>query len=520
MFSEPIEASTINATSFTVRATVSGAAVPGTVVYNTATRVATFTPTSPLASNTTYTVTIAGTVRDIAGNQMGSNFVSTFRTGDNVAPTVVSTVPADLATNVPRSIVLSATFSEPMDPATINTTTFTLRATAGAAVAGTVAYDAATNTATLTPLAQLDGGTTYTATITTGAKDVAGNSLAANRTWTFITADNTPPTVTSVSPLNGATDVAVNTSVTVTFSEPMNPSTINTTTVNVRNSNTNAPVPGVVTYNAASNSATFTPSGPLANGTAYTVTVTTGAMDVGGNALASTFTSGFTTIPVADTTRPTVVATTPPTGATGVATNTAVTVSFSEPMDATSINGTTVRLNVTAGGAPVAGTVTYNAGTNTATFTPTAPLANNTGYTLTVTTGVRDVAGNTLLSDSTSTFTTVADTTAPTVIATSPANDAMNVSITSAVTVTFSEDMDPARINGTTFNLRTTTGGIAKAGTVSYNTTTRIATFTPTTPFAPATSYTGTVTTGARDVAGNGLAGTFTFAFTTAAAAP
>ncbi|MDQ3082772.1 MAG: Ig-like domain-containing protein [Gemmatimonadota bacterium] len=47
-----------------------------------------------------------------------------------------------------------------------------------------------------------------------------------------------------------------------------------------------------------------------------------------------------------------------------------------------------------------------------------------------------------------------------------------------------------------------------------------MATFTPTTPFAPATSYTGTVTTGARDLAGNGLAGTFTFTFTTAAAAP
>jgi len=189
-------------------------------------------------------------------------------------------------------------------------------------------------------------------------------------------------------------------------------------------------------------------------------------------------------------------------------------------MDATSINGTTVRLNVTAGGAPVAGTVTYNADTNTATFTPTAPLANNTGYTLTVTTGVRDVAGNTLLSDFTSTFTTVADTTAPTVIATSPANDTTNVPITSAVTVTFSENMNPATINGATFNLRTTTGGIEKAGTVSYNTATRIATFTPTTPFAPATNYTGTVTTGARDVEGNPLAGTFTFAFTTAAAAP
>lgn len=517
-FSEPVDPTTINATSFTVRATASGTAVAGTVTYNAATRVATFTPSVPLATNTAYTVTIAGTVRDLAGNQMGANFQSTFTTGDNVPPTVVSTVPADLAANVSPSVVLAATFSEAMDPATINTTTFTLRVTATSApVAGAVAYNPATTTATFTPSSPLAGGTTYTATITTGAKDAAGNALAANRIWTFITADNTPPAVAAVSPQNTATGVAITSAVTVTFSEPMNASTINSTTFNLRNTVTSALVAGVVTYNAAANSATFTPGGPLANGTNYTVTVTTGATDAGGNALASQFTSSFTTALVADVTRPTVVATTPPNGATGVATNTAVTVAFSEPMDPTSITTTTVRLTVTTGGALVTGTVTYSAGTNTATFTPASPLAHGTSYTLTVTTGAKDVAGNTLLTNFTSSFTTVADTTAPTVIVTSPANNATNVPVSSAVTVTFSEDMDLTTINGTTFNLQTTVGGVAKAGTVSYNTATRVATFTATTPLAPGTTnYTATVTTGARDTAGNGLAGTFIFSFTTA----
>ena len=86
-------------------------------------------------------------------------------------------------------------------------------------------------------------------------------------------------------------------------------------------------------------------------------------------------------------------------------------------MDATTITGTTnVRLNVTVGGAVVAGTVTYNAGMNMAIFSPTLPLVVSTGYTVTVTTGVKDVAGNAMASQFTSTFTTTAgaDATAPT----------------------------------------------------------------------------------------------------------
>jgi len=517
-FSEAIDPATISATNFIVR-TSSGAAVPGTVTYNAATRVATFTPSAPLTSNTAYTVTIVGTVRDVAGNEMGANFVSTFTTGDNVAPTVVSTTPADLATNVPTNVVLSATFSEAMDPSTINAMTFLLRSTlSGAAVSGTVAYNPATFTATFTPSSPLMGATTYTATITTGARDVAGNPLAASRSWTFITADNTAPTVLTVSPPNNASGVAITSAVTVTFSEPMNASTINTTTFNLRNTGTGALVAGTVTYNAAANSATFTPSAPLANGTNYTVTVTTGVTDIGGNPLANQFTSTFTTAQPADVTRPTVVATTPPTGATGVATNTVVTATFSEPMDPTSINSSTVLLTPQGGGAPVAGTVSYNAGTNTATFTPSAPLANFTTYTLTVTIGVKDVAGNTLATNFTSSFTTLLDTIAPTVIATSPASNSTNVSRSVAVTVTFSENMDPATINGTTFTLRTTVGGVAVTGTVSYNVSTRVATFTLPSGvlLAAGTSYTATVTTDARDTAGNRLAGTFTFSFTTA----
>ena len=77
--------------------------------------------------------------------------------------------------------------------------------------------------------------------------------------------------------------------------------------------------------------------------------------------------------------------------------------------------------------------------------------------------------------------------------------------------------MNPATLNGTltNFTVRTTVGSVAVLGTVSYNATTRIATFTPTANLAPNTGYTVTITSGATDLAGNGLAGNFIFTFTT-----
>src|SRR6185436_5165697 len=139
----------------------------------------------------------------------------------------------------------------------------------GTSVSGQVTYTAATNVATFTPSVGLAPGT-FTATITTGAKDAFGIALAANFVWTFTTAATVaPPTVVSTVPANGATGVAVNTTISATFSEAMNPATINGTTFTVTGPGA-TPVAGTVTY--AGNTATFTPSAVLANSTLFTAT--------------------------------------------------------------------------------------------------------------------------------------------------------------------------------------------------------------------------------------------------------
>ena len=104
--------------------------------------------------------------------------------GDTTAPTVSSTNPANGATGV---AVITATFSEGMSASTITATNFTVSGPGPAAVFGTVAYNSSTYLATFTPATALAPGTPYTATITTGVKDVAGNSLASAHPWSFTT---------------------------------------------------------------------------------------------------------------------------------------------------------------------------------------------------------------------------------------------------------------------------------------------------------------------------------------------
>ena len=105
------------------------------------------------------------------------------------------------------------------------------------------------------------------------------------------------------------------------------------------------------------------------------------------------------------------------------------------------------------------------------------------------------------------------DNTAPTVSSTSPDNNAVDVSIVTAISVTFSEQMDASTVNDTNFTVAN--GGGPVAGTVSYSGTT--ATFTPTDPLDLSTPYTATVSTGVTDKAGNPLAQDYTWTFTTAA---
>ncbi len=107
---------------------------------------------------------------------------------DKGAPSVSSTIPASNSENVPRNMTISVVFDEEMDPASISATTFTVKQ-GTTSVTGVVAYTG--TIATFTSAVNLAANKKYTASITTGAKDVAGNALASNKTWEFTTGGST-----------------------------------------------------------------------------------------------------------------------------------------------------------------------------------------------------------------------------------------------------------------------------------------------------------------------------------------
>jgi hypothetical protein len=230
--------------------------------------------------------------------------------------------------------------------------------------------------------------------------DVAGTALAQNYVWTFTTAAGpiiTPPTVLSTIPLLGASSVPLNQIVSATFSKAMNPATITTITpptftlTYVASGGVTTPVAGLVAYAAIGDTLTFTPAANLAPSTLFTATITTGAQDLTGTALASNYVWTFTTGTVLATTPPELVSTVPANAAIKVPLNQAISATFTEAMDPLSI--TTASFQLTQGITPIAGTVSYDAINFIATFTPTSPLLASKVYTATVTNGATSATG-------------------------------------------------------------------------------------------------------------------------------
>jgi hypothetical protein len=147
------------------------------------------------------------------GNNYWVDVVFNTTAPDTTPPTVTSAAPADGATGVSTTAMVTATFSEAMNASTITTGTFVLRNPSNAVVAATVTYNATTRVAALDPSQPLSGSTTYTATITgggSGVKDAAGNPLANNVVWSFTTAAAAPSSIWSTSTLPAAVDADTN----------------------------------------------------------------------------------------------------------------------------------------------------------------------------------------------------------------------------------------------------------------------------------------------------------------------
>ncbi|MCP4105703.1 MAG: M28 family peptidase [Desulfobacteraceae bacterium] len=397
-FYTDMDSTTLNANTFFV---TTGTAynlktVTGTISYSDT--VAIFSPAAPLENNTAYKATVTTGAKDANGGPLATDYVWTFTTAGSSDSLISSTAPAGGSAGVPVNTTVAVTFSEAMNTSTLENA-FSLKAGSGYGMSNvpvTMTYNAGNNTATFTPATALYNSTTYTAMVTTDAKSAAGYSLEADYSWSFTTVEGGTEhlRVTSVSPVNNAIAVDVNTVIKAVFSKEMNPSTINRDTFYVVAGigyDLQA-IAGEVSYSGVT--ATFTPASPLDYESVYTAVVTTDAKDMDGNPIGYDFEWVFTTEEGGGV-HPTV---------TSVDVHEdRLTITFSSEMDPSSVEESLmIKLLIPGiGYGIVAGKFSYNG--TTATFMPYSDFIPGASYEITIT-GARDTEGNYLKFDG-STFT-------------------------------------------------------------------------------------------------------------------
>lgn len=465
--------------------------------------------------------------------------------GAVLAPTVIAVTPLNNATAVPLdNPLITARFSEPVQP--INGgASFTVNCAAPCTNAsGTVTLDSTARLATFTLAAgtSLAPLTQYTATVTAARSVANGLPMDNPFVWRFTT--GTRPTVTLTQPVTSSpaqTNVPVATAITATFSEDMAAATFSTSSFTVVCSAPCTSPAGTVSYTAGTRTARYTPAAALAAGTTYTVTVTRAVTNLVGDALSGnqaafpapsnyvwTFTTQFP---------PTVNAVAPASNATGVALNLAViNAEFSEPV-APLASPANFTVTCAAPCTNPTGTVSLDASGRVAsyTLTPGTPLEPQTLYTATVNGATSQATGLAMTAPYVWRFTTgmANDVTRPRVTVTQPLTTSPgptpNAPANTAITASFTEDMNPATINAGSFTLSCAAPCVAPAGTVRYSVSTRTAIFTPNANLAVGATYTATVRQTASDLSNQQLAGNqaalpaasdYVWTFTTSAAAP
>ena len=384
--------------------------------------------------------------------------------GDTTPPSVTVFSPAAGLTNVATSAAVSVTFSESMNAATVNASTVQLL-DGGSVVSVVRSYNAATNTVTLTPASALANSKTYTILVKGGAsgvKDLAGNAQLADASSSFTTvagvtvvtsslwnnsatpayADSgesrpielgvkftstTDGTITGLKFYKSAANTGVHTAHLWSGSGQLLATAVFTGETGSGWQQVNLATPVAITAGATYVASYFTTTGhysitrpyfnvPYTNGP-LTVPVAGGVYRYGVSAFPTmTYQNTnywvdlvLSTVVAVDATPPVVSTVSPAGGATSVATYATPQVTFSEAMSAATVNSSTVQL--LDGGSVVSASVSYNAGTKTATITPAAALGNSKTYTILVTggaSGVKDLAGNALAVDASSSFTTAA----------------------------------------------------------------------------------------------------------------
>ena len=268
--------------------------VPGRITISGTTSI--FTPETVLLPETEYTATIVTGRTNSSKDAEPHEYSWKFKTGkhqQNNSPAVIATDPAGNATSVPVAPLIKVTFNQELTTTMQSSLRISLKK-GTLSVEGILSFSG--NTATFKPDVNLTPGTMYSCRVKIEDIDIVDDDKPGDSyLWSFTTEEEgsnaATPAVITVVPANNALFVILESTSSITFNAPMNPATINTTTITL--SQGTIPVTGSVAYSGVT--ATFKPSAALVPGTVYTGMVTTGVQDIAGNALAANYTWSFKT---------------------------------------------------------------------------------------------------------------------------------------------------------------------------------------------------------------------------------
>jgi len=522
VFSKPLNPIFVSASTFDLILNDTGQMIPINVTLSSNAMEVTLQPQIPLLANTYYRF-YAGTpsaLQDENGNNVSGGWYYFYTNGgaDTTSP-IVTVTPLNGATSIPLNAQVTATLNVPMDPTSWNQNSIQLL-NGSTPMAGTVSM---TNSQTLTfvPSANLNAGTTYTIKVS-GFTDANGNPVVLY-TSTFTTgtvAGSGGLTVISTNITNGSTGVSNTQPIILTFSQILDPNTVNSATLKVMNGwSSNNAIAG--TYSLPNpNQVEFVPTSPYPAGATIYVGECGGPTDV----LGDVFQNGncysyqivnFTVSTATETPIPLqVISVSPASGATNVGRDQPVSVTFNNSILSGSANSNNSQLY--AGQAlQDAGSYTLSADNRTLTFSVGA-LNNNTTYTIELPAGgISDMSGNKLANTFTSTFSTENDPTTGngSVASTAPSANATGVPVNSLLTLYVNRPANPATVPN---SVVVTVNGSVYLGTVAANGNGYEVQYTPTSPF-PAGATVQWFFSGASDVYGNAISANSGIFYTAAA---
>lgn len=390
-FNNRLSSSTVSSTNIYLTKTGSSTKISAVLNYTDSTRKVTITPNSPLSYNTEYNVYITNNLKDTTGNNiLATNWKFKTKIEDALSITDRNPKPNSMTHPVDGEITIK--FSQPLQSSTVTDSNIYLRKSGSTRnISVDLKYTSSTRTVTITPESNLEHDTDYMVYLTNNIKDTNSNRLTAIN-WEFTTREEDPVVITERSPSVNAKNIDVDTEITIRFSQNMNQSTLNTTNIYLRNSDSSRNISTELSYNSSRRTVTVTPESPLEYYTEYTVYVTNRVKDTSGNALTAVNWSFETkeTIPFE------VIYNTPINNQMNLKVDSSLSVIFSGSLNQSTLNTANVYLKEVSSNVYVPLTLTYTNTDKKLTIKPQSLLSPNTVYNVYLTTGLKDDKGNSL----------------------------------------------------------------------------------------------------------------------------